>query len=483
MKETTVSTSGNGILGRAFSEIRHFGTYPFNMRILLLTNMLYAFVLPVVELFVGTYIMRNSSELAYVVGYQLAVYTGIPLTFLVNGFLMRRIRISHLYSFGMLLSGVSMAVMMSLETLDLAGIVVAGLIMGLSYGFFWANRDFLALNSTDDGNRNYYYGLESFFNTVAGVVVPGMIGAFLGATADHNWLGGNINLAYKLVTLFVFALTIIASAVVFRGRFSNPPKERFIYLRFDVLWNKMMRLAVLKGIAQGYIVTAPSMLVMTLVGNESTLGTLQSVSAIVSAVLLYLLGRFASARHRVLIFSSGLLLFALGGAFNAVLYSATGAIVFMLCLVMGASADGSGLFPDPVAGHRLREPEGEPQLLRLYFRPRIRPLPRPFLRVRAVHRPDDLPVGYLCDPLCAAHHRDHPARLDRHLPEHHPGARQGRGGIEYPARGQEGQPRAGTMRRGSVAAGGYRPGLCPRYGGPARIGNAAAAERLRFALL
>lgn len=78
--------------------------------------------------------------------------------------------------------------------------------MGLSYGFFWANRDFLALNSTDDGNRNYYYGLESFFNTVAGVVVPGMIGAFLGATADHNWLGGNINLAYKLVTLFVSRL-------------------------------------------------------------------------------------------------------------------------------------------------------------------------------------------------------------------------------------------------------------------------------------
>ena len=345
MKETTVSTSGNGILGRAFSEIRHFGTYPFNMRILLLTNMLYAFVLPVVELFVGTYIMRNSSELAYVVGYQLAVYTGIPLTFLVNGFLMRRIRISHLYSFGMLLSGVSMAVMMSLETLDLAGIVVAGLIMGLSYGFFWANRDFLALNSTDDGNRNYYYGLESFFNTVAGVVVPGMIGAFLGATADHNWLGGNINLAYKLVTLFVFALTIIASAVVFRGRFSNPPKERFIYLRFDVLWDKMMRLAVLKGLAQGYIVTAPSMLVMTLVGNESTLGTLQSVSAIVSAVLLYLLGRFASARHRVLIFSSGLLLFALGGAFNAVLYSATGAIVFMLCLVMGRPLMDLGYFP------------------------------------------------------------------------------------------------------------------------------------------
>ena len=95
MKETTVAGPKGGIFSRAFSEIRHFGTYPFNMRVLLLTNMLYAFVLPVVELFVGTYIMRNSSELAYVVGYQLAVYTGIPLTFFFNGFLMRHVRITH----------------------------------------------------------------------------------------------------------------------------------------------------------------------------------------------------------------------------------------------------------------------------------------------------------------------------------------------------------------------------------------------------
>ena len=114
MKEATAAGPKHGVFYRVLSEFRHFGTYPFNMRILLMTNMLYAFVLPVVELFVGTYIMRNSSELAYVVGYQLAVYTGIPITFLINGFLMRRIRISHLYSFGMLLSGVSMAVMMSL---------------------------------------------------------------------------------------------------------------------------------------------------------------------------------------------------------------------------------------------------------------------------------------------------------------------------------------------------------------------------------
>lgn len=330
---------------RIFSEIRHFSRYPRNMKTLLVTNMLYAFVLPVVELFVGTYIIRNSSDLAYVIGYQLAVYTGIPITFLVNGFLLRRIKVTCLYAFGMVLSGVSMAVMMSLSSLSLGGIVLAGLIMGFSYGFFWANRDLLALNSTCDSDRNYYYGLESFFNTFAGVLVPYVVGVFIGAAEKDGFLGGDINLAYRIITGCVFVITVTASIVLFRGRFGTQDTGRFIWFRFEKIWNKMMCLAMLKGIAQGFIVTAPSMLVMTFIGNESTLGTLQSVSAIVSAVLLYLLGRFASPGHRIYIFSVGLLLFAAGGLFNAVLYSAEGVIVFMLCLVLGRPLMDMGYFP------------------------------------------------------------------------------------------------------------------------------------------
>lgn len=332
-------------MSRTFSEIRHFRQYPHNMKVLLITNMLYAFVLPVVELFVGTYIIRNSSEMAYVIGYQLAVYSGIPVTFLINGFLMRKIRITYLYSFGMMLSGISMAVMMSLEILSLGGIITAGLIMGMSYGFFWANRDFLALNSTDNNNRNYYYGLESFFNTAAGVAVPYVIGIFIGATADRELLGGDISLAYRIVTACVFIITIVASAVLSKGKFGEPGKDRFLFLHFNNIWNKMMGLAFLKGIAQGYIVTAPSMLVMTFLGKESTLGILQSISAAVSAILMYLLGRFTRPEHRIWIFASGLVLFAAGGASNAIMYSAQGVIVFMLCLVLARPLMDMGYFP------------------------------------------------------------------------------------------------------------------------------------------
>ena len=98
-----------------------------------MTNLIYALVLPIIEMFVAAYIMRNSSDVKLVVSYQLALYTGIPITFLINGLLLKRIRIVRLYSFGMLLSGVSMTAMMMLDSLDLKGVILAGLIMGLSY--------------------------------------------------------------------------------------------------------------------------------------------------------------------------------------------------------------------------------------------------------------------------------------------------------------------------------------------------------------
>src|SRR5690606_33527915 len=122
-------------------------------KILTLTNLVYALVLPVIDIFVAAYVMRSSNDPVKVVVYQLMIYTGIPLTFLVNGYLLNHFRIKSLYSAGMLLSGVSMMIMMSLTTLTLWGIAFAGIIMGFSFGFYWANRDFLALSITNDENR------------------------------------------------------------------------------------------------------------------------------------------------------------------------------------------------------------------------------------------------------------------------------------------------------------------------------------------
>jgi MFS transporter, YQGE family, putative transporter len=333
------------ILKKPAREYQYFLTMPADMRVLLITNMIYAFVLPVIEIFVGAYIMRSSNDPKIVALYQLTVYAGIPLTFLVNGFLLRKIKVSYLYSFGMLLSGLSMLVMMSLDNLSFAGVGVAGILMGCSFGFFWANRDFLALATTNDKNRNYYYGLETFFYTNTFIIVPFFVGIFIANTESKNWFDGNAARAYQIVTIVVFVLTIISSAVVQRGHFTNPKQKEFVFFKFHALWKKMLVLAGLKGLAQGYLVTAPAILIMRLVGNEGSLGTVQAISGIVTAVMLYLLGRFTGPKHRIAILTIGLIIFLVGTLTNGILFSATGVIVFVLCKVLFQPLHDIAYFP------------------------------------------------------------------------------------------------------------------------------------------
>jgi YQGE family putative transporter len=333
------------MLSKIVKEFDFFSSHSKGMRVLLLTNLIYGLVGPIIELFIGAYIMRNSSDISLVVIFQLAVYTGIPLTFMINGFLLNRIKIAWLYSFGMLLSGISMFAMMLLQQLDTMGVFLAGLIMGLSYGFFWANRDFLALNTTNDGTRNYYYGIETFFYTITGILVPLAAGAFIGATDKNGWFGGHVNTAYYILTAIVFVMSMFASILVHRGEFVNPKRAPFLFIKFDRIWNKMLGLASLKGLAQGYIVTAPTMLILSLVGKEGSLGLIQGIAAAVSAILLYVLGRVTGPKHRLLIYGIGCLLFMVGALLNAALYSALGVILFMMCLLFARPLLDIAYFP------------------------------------------------------------------------------------------------------------------------------------------
>lgn len=329
------------MLKKLTSEVDHFKSQTHNFRILVFTNLVYALVLPVIDIFVAAYIMRNSNDTSKVVIYQLAIYTGIPLTFLINGFLLKHFNIRKLYSTGMMLSGVSMIIMMSLKTLDLTGIAIAGITMGLSFGLYWSNRDYLALSITNDQNRNYYYGLETFIYTIIAIVVPATIGWFIQSKTGEDAKHG----AYVVITCIVFAITIIASIVCFRGRFENPAQKQYIFFKFHPLWYKLLSLAMFKGLAQGFLVTAPAMLIFKILGEEGALGKAQSIGAILAAVIIYFIGRFSKPSDRIKTFSVGLILFAVGACLNGLLFDKTGVIVFLLLLLIAKPLMDLAYFP------------------------------------------------------------------------------------------------------------------------------------------
>jgi YQGE family putative transporter len=245
----------------------------------------------------------------------------------------------------MLLLGVSLAAMMAPGALTVLGIIAFGLFMGLSYGLFAANRSLLALTATHDGNRNYYYGVEMFMYTAASVLVPFAVGWLIEMTALRGWLGGSRNNGYRLVAGCVCALTLVAAAICRRGRFPEPPIAPFLHFRMHPVWRKMLWLALLKGLVQGYIVTAPAILILSLVGQEAALGTVQAVGGVLSALLLYGVGRRAQPRHRILVFGLGLILFVLGGIVNAILFNAAGVLALVACLLLAKPLLDLAYFP------------------------------------------------------------------------------------------------------------------------------------------
>jgi YQGE family putative transporter len=321
-------------MNRLRREFEVFLRCSHSMRVLIVSNMIYALVLPVIEIFVAAYVMRNSHAVSKVVTYQLAVYVATPVAFYLNGLLLGRVGVKHLYAAGMLLSGVAMMLLMRSGVLTPMGIAASGLAMGLATGLFWANRGFLALATTNDNNRNYYYGVELFVATLAAVVVPALIGWFISSATRYGWLGGSANRAYRIIAMAVLGLTLLSAAVLERGSFRNPGRTRFVFFRFHALWKRMLELALLKGLAQGYMLTAPAMLVMLLVGQEGTLGATQAIGGVFSACLLYTVGRVTAPQHRRIVFATGLVLFLLGAISNALLFNAVGVLIFIGCLVL-----------------------------------------------------------------------------------------------------------------------------------------------------
>ncbi|MGM9753249.1 MAG: MFS transporter [Candidatus Cryptobacteroides sp.] len=316
-------------------EIRYFLSQPKNIKTLLLTNMLFAMVLPIVEIFAGAYIMRNTGAASMVVVYQLCMYIGIALSAVVNGLLLKKINVKTLYSFGILVSAIALMVMMFIKNVNLTMICGTGFLLGLTTGFFWTNRYLLTLYSTNDDNRNYFFGTESFFFSLWNIVIPLAVGALLASVDGANFFGRTLNLqnGYQITTVLATVIAIIACIVLSRGDFKQPESKNFFYFKFHSLWYKMLSLASLKGMVQGFLVTAPAILILKFIGGEGELGLIQGAGGALTAVIVYVLGRVSKPKHRMAIFGTGLFVFFAGTLANCILFSAAGAYIFIICKI------------------------------------------------------------------------------------------------------------------------------------------------------
>ena len=73
-------------------------------------------------------------------------------------------------------------------------------------------------------------------------------------------------------------------------------------------------------------------------GSEGELGLIQGIGGLITAVIVYVLGRVTKPKDRIVVFAVGIVIFFIGTLVNAALFSAVGVIVFVLCKIFFPAA-------------------------------------------------------------------------------------------------------------------------------------------------
>jgi YQGE family putative transporter len=285
---------------------------------------------------VFAFILRGTTDVGQVMVFQFALLTGIPSAFVVNRYLVgERFGFAHLYALGVILCGAVMLGMTFLPSLTQGWLIGMGFLMGLATGLHWSNRFYLSLVCTRDDFRNFYFGIESFFCCISSVVMPAAVGLFI------VWWGGpqstaeGVRGAYQCVGAALLALILAGISFLLRGSYPAEQPAVTVPGRYPRLWRKLLLMAALKGTVQIFLMTAPAVLIMRVLGGqEGALGLVQSVGAVVAAVLLYVIGRTTRPQHRVTVLAFALVLYGFGASVNAVFFNGPSVLLFMACQLL-----------------------------------------------------------------------------------------------------------------------------------------------------
>jgi MFS transporter, YQGE family, putative transporter len=312
-------------------ELSHFQTLGRVAKSLLISASIYEFSFPLTNIFVNAFLLRELQSFEAVAVFNLGIFILLPLSFIANGWLLRRIALKWMFLFGAVGQGITASLVFFLPLDSLATLFLFGCLQGIPFGLYFANRNFLNLMATHDSIRNYYTALEMTISTIAGVITPLVVGWSIAGVEAQGWL--SMNELYRILGLVSILLLLLAGLAIFQTEIDQPYVPRIWARGFDKMWWRARWLEIFRGVQSSLELFIIPILVFTFFGQERALGTLQATSALVSTVILYYVGRSSQPHHRIplLRITIGLLIFiaASFALFNSHL------LAFMYVLLLG----------------------------------------------------------------------------------------------------------------------------------------------------
>jgi len=259
------------------------------------------------QVFVSVYFWRNSHDLMVLCWYYLALYAVTPVMFVVCGWYSKVRDRLHVYRLGIALHIVYYSTLLFLREESVHYTLPLGVLLGVTWGAFWAGANTINYDVTTSGRREYFIGVMNAISHFARLVAPLVSGFIITRTSDRLF-GYHIVFA---VVLVLYALSFLASFLLERdpqrtpfriGRALFPPKEHRDWR--NVMWASFT-LAGTFEIPTNFL----GILMFMETKNELSVGSYSAYQAIIAIVVSYVCGWWVrpETRRQHLFWSSVLL--------------------------------------------------------------------------------------------------------------------------------------------------------------------------------
>lgn len=317
-------------------EIIYFKKLHADAQRLILSIILFSLVGPIFTIFVNAFLWRQSQDIILIAFYNLVLFTFILVAFYLNGILLNRYSVNRLYFIALALEGLSVVALIFLPTLSYLNVFLFSVANGLAAGMYWANRNLLTLKTTQSDDRIYFASLEIASSNINKVFIPLFIGWFI-------TFGSTIHLyspvqGYQIVSVVMLFIIGLIGVVMKKDSVKFPVAKLFLS-KVSKGWQRFRLIQFIYGLNHGILAFVPTLIVLILVGNEETLGTIQSFSAILASLLIYLIAKRLDVKHRLILFSINVALLVLGASIFGIYYSALAVFVFFACQALASPFD------------------------------------------------------------------------------------------------------------------------------------------------
>jgi YQGE family putative transporter len=255
----------------------------------------------------------------------------IPIFFYVNGLLLKRgINLNLLFNFGVISQALAPLILVMIPEINIYTIIAIALIESMGVGFYWANRNYLTIDATDDEDRNYFFGLSASLLSIARIVVPVVAGYLLEFGINTIAIGRSESYFALMIVSLGFAL---GSVWILRDNsFHSPNISRIRLKESNSDWNLIRIFTAFTSFRFGLMLFLPALLILEFIGSEAELGVVQTTAALLATAGAYTFGKRLKKDQRTVLISIGSLLIITASLGFNIFYGATGVLLFIFAM-------------------------------------------------------------------------------------------------------------------------------------------------------